>query len=45
MIRTIMADSAVGATKEYLDKYQADSGDVISVKERGKGDWINYDVK
>lgn len=45
MIRTIMANSEIGAVKSYLREYPADRGDVLSVKERGRGDWSEYDLK
>lgn len=44
-IRTIMAGSEIGATKRYIYKYKPKKGDVLSVKQRGKGDWSEYDIK
>lgn len=44
-VRTIMAGSEIGAVKEYMHKYKPSRGDVLSAKERGVGDWTDYDVK
>jgi hypothetical protein len=44
-IRTIMAPSMIAATKKYIREYPVESGDTIWVKERGAGDWTDYDIK
>ena len=44
-IRTIMAGSEIGAIKVYLQKYRPRVGEVLSVKERGRGDWETYDIR
>jgi hypothetical protein len=44
-MRTIMATSTDAAVKTFLANYPADPGDEISVKERGVGDWEEYEVR
>jgi len=44
-IRTIMAGSEIGAIKAYMQKYKPLAGEVLSVKERGRGEWCDYDIK
>lgn len=44
-MRTIMAGSEIGAVKDYIRKYKPRSGDIVLVKERGRGDWSEYDIK
>jgi hypothetical protein len=44
-IRTIMSGSLIGAVREYIRKYKPQPGDIVSVKERGRGDWEEYDIK
>ena len=44
-MRTIMAPSQAQAVKLFLKKYPANSGDEISVKRRGHGDWEEYEVR
>lgn len=43
-MRTIMAPSEGAAVKAFLKNFPASPGDEISVKERGKGDWSEYEV-
>jgi hypothetical protein len=44
-MRTIMAPSKNQAVKKFLAKYPAAPGDEISVKQRGVGDWEEYEVR
>ena len=41
-IRTIMSTSKIGAVNKFLRIYAVDEGSDISVKERGRGTWENY---
>ncbi len=43
-MRTIMANGCRGAINEFLKKYATMSGEQLSVKERGVGDWEDYTV-
>lgn len=43
--RPIMAPSSRQAVKLFLERYPASPGDEISVKQRGVGDWEEYEVK
>ena len=44
-MRTIMAPNKTQAMKTFLKKYPAQSGDEVSVKERGVGDWSEYEIR
>ena len=44
-MRTIMAASENQAVKIFLEDYPAAPGDEISVKERGKGGWSEFEVR
>jgi hypothetical protein len=42
---TIVAHSVRGALKLYLYKHRTMSGDLVSVKPRGHGDWADFKVR
>lgn len=43
-MKTIMSTSVRAAAKDYVNKYRPKRGDFFSVKERGTGDWADYEA-
>jgi hypothetical protein len=42
---TIMATSHRAAANTYIEKYKASPGESISVKQRGSGDWHEFEAR
>jgi hypothetical protein len=42
---TILATSHRAAANIYIEQYKAARGEAISVKERGQGDWHEFEAK